>query len=416
MRTRAGWALAAGLLLAAGPGCDSGGGTASPPSSGGAPPPAAAGRVKIVSSLQMQGSALAQTQSVINGIRMAVDEAGAQAGPFAVAYEPWDDATAQAGKWDSSAEARNAQQAVGDPDVVAYIGTYNSGAAKIAMPILNRASLLMISPANTYVGLTKPGLGEKVEPGIYRPRGAINYFRVVPADDIQGRVGARWAAQLGLKKVYILDDRELYGKGLADVFESECRKGGLEVLGHEGIDPKATEYKALLTKIKQQGPDLVYFGGTTQTNGGQIAKDMRNVGLAAKLLVPDGCYEEAFLSAAGAENLNDITYVTFGGVPPDRLTGRGAQFYKAYTERFKGKPEGYAVYGYESARVVLEAIRRAGVRDRAAITAACAGIRDFEGALGTWSFDANGDTTLTLMSGFLVRGGKFEFVGLLSGG
>jgi branched-chain amino acid transport system substrate-binding protein len=395
----------AGMLAVAAAGCDRGGGAG----------PDAGGTVRIVSSLPMQGSALAQTQSIINGIRMAVDEAGGKAGPFTVVYEPWDDATAQAGKWDSSAEAKNAQQAVTQPDVVAYIGTYNSGAAKIAMPILNRASLLMVSPANTAVGLTKPGLGEKVEPAIYRPSGKINFFRVVPADDIQGRAGVRWAEKLGLKKAYILDDREMYGQGLADIFEAECRKAGIEVLGHEGIDPKAPEYKALLTKIKQLGPDLIYFGGTTQTNGGQIAKDMRNVGLAAKYMVPDGCFEEAFLSAAGVDNLNDITYVTFGGVPPDRLTGRGAEFYRAYTERFKTKPEAYAAYGYEAGRVVLESIRRAGSRDRAAITAACAGIRDFEGALGAWSFDANGDTTLTLMSGMIVRGGKFEFVELLSG-
>ncbi|MEK7449826.1 MAG: branched-chain amino acid ABC transporter substrate-binding protein [Planctomycetota bacterium] len=370
--------------------------------------------IKIISSLPMQGSALAQTQSMVNGIKMALEEVSYEIAGYKIVYESWDDATATAGKWDSAEEAKNANKAVRDPDIMIYIGTYNSGAAKISMPILNRANVLMISPANTYVGLTKPGQGESAEPAIYRPSGKINYFRIVPADDIQGIVGAEWAKKLGVKKVYILDDRELYGKGVADVFEKHSRKIGLEVLGHEGIDPKAPEYKALMTKIKALNPDLIYFGGTTQTNGGQIAKDMKNVGLEAKYLVPDGCYEQAFITAAGPENLNGLTYVTFGGIPPEKLTGKGAEFYRRYKDKYQTAPEAYAVYGYESAGVALESIRRAARKDRPAIIEACRQIKNFDGALGLWSFDENGDTSLTTMSGQIVRDGKFQFAEVLS--
>jgi len=168
-----------------------------------------------------------------------------------------------------------------------------------------------------------------------------------------------------------------------------------------------------MTSIKTKNPDLVYFGGTTQTKGGQVAKDLVAAGLTAKLMVPDGCFEEAFIQSAGAENLNDRCYVTFGGVPPDQLKGAGKIFVDMYQQKHGVEPQAYAVYGYEAGRVALEAIKRAGKKDRAAITQAALGIKDFEGALGKWSFDANGDTTLTVMSGNTVKNGKFEFAKVL---
>lgn len=257
------------------------------------------GPVKFVSSLPLTGSASAQSGTIVNGIRLALEETGGKIGDFSVAYESWDDASAKKGDWDPEVEAQNADRAAKDPSIHFYLGTYNSGAAKIAMPILNQANLVMISPANTYTGLTKPGLGEPNEPAVYRPTGKVNYHRVVPADDIQGKVGAEWMKAMGAKRVYVLDDRGLYGKGIADVFVATAEELGLTVVGREGTDPKAQEYRSLMTKIKAANPDFVYFGGTTQTNAGQISKDMVAVGLDAKLMLPDGCFEQAFISAAG---------------------------------------------------------------------------------------------------------------------
>lgn len=374
---------------------------------------ASAQGIKIVSSLPRTGSANAQTSSMVNGIRMALSEVGGKVGDFTVTYEDWDDASPERGQWDPAVEAANADRAIANPDVMVYIGTYNSGAAKIAMPKLNRAGLVMISPANTYPGLTKPGTGEANEPEVYRPGGKTNYFRVVPADDVQGAAAARWAKQMGMKRVFILHDRELYGKGLADVFKRTATSIGLTVLGYEGIDGRAANYRSLITKMRQGNPDLVYFGGTTQNNAGQIVKDMVASGLTAKFMGPDGCFEQAFIEAASKEIVEGRAFLTFGGVPADKLTGKGKAFYEAYRAQFKSAPEAYAVYGYEAARVALDAIRRAGRKDRAAILAAVAATRKFDGALGEWSFDDNGDTTLTVMSGNTVRNGKFEFVKIL---
>lgn len=369
--------------------------------------------LKIVSCLPRTGSAKAQTDTIVNGITMALEEAGWKAGKFTIKYEDWDDATAAAGQWDAVQVSANADRAVKDTDVMLVIGHYNSGAAKISIPILNKADILMISPANTWPGLTKPGKGEPGEPDKYRPTGRINYTRVVPADDIQGVVGAEWAQEMGVKKVFILDDREVYGKGIADLFEKQCEEVGIEVLGHEGIDPKQQEYKALMTNIKGKGPDLIYFGGTTQSNGGQLLKDSTAVGLKCKFMVPDGCFEEAFITAAGAENCNERCFVTFGGLPPEKLTGRGKEFVDNYQKKFGKMPEAYAVYGYEAAKVAIEAVKRAGKKDRNVIREACLSIKDFNGALGKWSFDANGDTTNKTMSGQVVKNGKFEFVKVL---
>jgi branched-chain amino acid transport system substrate-binding protein len=363
--------------------------------------------IRIVSSLPRTGSANAQAQTIVNGIKMAIEEVGGQIGPYTIAYQDWDDASPERGQWDPAVEAGNAQKAVQDPDIMAYIGTYNSGAAKIAMPILNQASLVMVSPANTYPGLTKPGLGEANEPAVYRPSGKINYFRVVPADDIQGHVAAQFANEIGVKKVFVLNDRELYGKGIADVFKRVATKLGINIVGYEGIDPKAPNFRSLATKIRSTGADLVYFGGTTQTGAGQLAKDLVAAGVKAKLMLPDGCREQALIESAGADNLNGRTYVTFGGLPPSELQGKGREFYEAYKNKYHSEPEAYSVYGYEAAKVVLEAIKRADKKDREAIRVAVAATKDFDGALGKWSFDDNGDTTLKVMMVEEIKDGKF---------
>lgn len=371
--------------------------------------PADPGLVRIVSSLPRTGSARQQSDSIVRGIRLALDEVEGRIAGFRVDYLDLDDATAAAGQWTSEAEAANARRALQDPDVVAYLGTFNSGAAKVSMPILNLGDLLMVSPANTAVGLTKRDLGEPGEPDVYRPTGRRNFVRVVPADDIQGPLSADWVHRRGVRRVVILDDNEVYGKGIADLFEERCRELGMDVLARDAIDARAQEFRSLMTRIRDVRPDLVYFGGTTQSKGGQLAKDMAGAGVEALLMVPDGCREQVFIDAAGPATLEGRCYVTFGGLPPEKLAGKGRAFVERYRSRHGEMPEAYAVYGYEAAAVALRAIRDAGTKDRRAITDAALAIRDFDGALGHWGFDANGDTTLCTLTVSAVRGGRFVF-------
>jgi branched-chain amino acid transport system substrate-binding protein len=373
--------------------------------------------IVIVSSLPRTGSARQQSGSIVNGIRMAIKEAdedadqpGSQVAGFTIEYRDLDDATAIAGSWTSERETANAIKASQNPDVMAYIGTFNSGAAKVAMPILNRAGLLMISPANTAVELTNSDLADPRELAGLRPSGKINFCRIVPSDDRQARFSAEWTKELGFTQIVVLDDNEVYGKGLATLYAEECTKLGLHVLYRDSIDVKSQEFRSLMTRIKTFEPDLIYFGGTTQSKGGQLAKDIVAAGLDSKMMVPDGCYEEAFIDSAGAANVNDRVYVTFGGLPPREQSGAGLRFVQNYEAKFAAEPDVYAIYGYEAAKVVVDSIRRAGKKERDAILRTCLSTQNFSGALGKWSFDSKGDITNAQMSGNIIRNGEFAFL------
>jgi branched-chain amino acid transport system substrate-binding protein len=368
-------------------------------------------KIVIMSSLPRTGSAKGQTDTMVNGIKMAIEEFGGKAGDFEIEHQDKDDADASSGQWTATAEAANANAAVDNPDCMVYIGPYNSGAATQSMPILNKASIVMISPAATATGLTKKNAQNPDEPAMYRPTGKPNFTRVVPTDDLQGPIAARFAAQkLGKKKVYVLNDNERYGEGVATEFEAGCKMFGLTVLGSEKINVQQQEYSALMTKIKNVAggpPEVIYFGGTTQSKGGQIAKDMIKTIPGCVLIVPDGCYEQAFIESAGV-GLESRVYVTFGGKDPSRLEGAGKTFVENYKKKFGNEPEAYAVYGYESAKVALEAIAKVNKKDRAAIRDAVMATKDYDkGAIGKWGFDENGDTTAQIFTISEIKGGKF---------
>jgi branched-chain amino acid transport system substrate-binding protein len=207
----------------------------------------------------------------------------------------------------------------------------------------------------------------------------------------------------------------VYGKGIADVFNDRSGDNGLTVVGRDGIDGKAADYKALAEKIKATNPDLVYYGGITQNNAGQLWRDLRDAMPDVMLMGPDGVYESEFVQAAAAAA--EGSFITFGGVPPDQLTGAGAEFVEKYNAKYPNAPaEAYTAYAYESAKVVLAAIEKAAAKNpsdvlalRAMVLEEIAATKDFQGALGQWSFDADGDTTSTQMSGLIIKGGEFVF-------
>lgn len=381
------------------------------------------GTLKIVSSLPMTGASLTQTQTIVNAEQLRLEQAGGKAcsGKYTVTYEAWDDASAALGKWDPAVETENGNKAAADKSIVAYLGTFNSGAVKLSIPILNQAGpLVMISPANTYPGLTKTAGAAAGEPDVYYPSGVRNYTRVVAADDIQGAVAARFVKnELKANTVYILDDNELYGKGVADVFDKTAGEIGLQVIGHESIDPKAADYKALMTKISTSNaggpPDAIYVGMVVDNNAAQLVKDKVAImgdQTKVKYVGPDGIQTQAFIDGAGAD-VADGVYASVGGLPFDKLPASAQQFKKDYDAKYGGDlNEPYAVYGYEAMNVALKAIEdvcAAGGNptDRKAVRDAVFAIKNFSGVLGTWSFDANGDTSLTDMTFYLVKGGKY---------
>jgi branched-chain amino acid transport system substrate-binding protein len=390
--------------------------------------PTGGGTIKIVSSLPLTGASLTQTDTIVKSIQLKLKQVNNKAcgGKYSIVYTSMDDASAALGKWDGAVETENANKAVADSAVVAYIGTFNSGAAALSIPILNKANLVMVSPANTYPGLTKPGKGDpkKGEPDVYYPSGKRNYARVVAADDIQGAVAANWAKTLGVTSVYILDDGELYGKGIADVFNKAAAALGMKVIAQESIDPKAADYKALMTKIAAsnggKAPDLIYVGMVVDNNAAQLLKDkVAAMGDNAKVkfMGPDGIQTQSFIDGAGAA-VAEGAYATVGGIPNDQLPPAAQQYLKDYAVAYGATNEPYAVYGYEAASVVVNAIEAVcknggNPTDRASVLAAVMGTKNYSGVLGTWSFDATGDTSLSDMTGYVVKSGKYDAVGVL---
>jgi branched-chain amino acid transport system substrate-binding protein len=398
--------VAAALLLVVGCGGGAGGG-----GGGGGEAPTA----KIVSDLPLQGANRAQTTTMNNAIKLALQERDGKAGDINIEFEEMDDATAQAGQWDAAKCAENAQSAAQDEEVIGWIGPFNSGCAAVEIPINNEAGLAMVSPANTYIGLTKEG-GEPDEPEKYYPTGERNYARVIVADDKQGAAGAKLMEEEGMESVFILDDKETYGKGLADQFQRAAEDSGIEVVGREGIDGSAPNYRSLMNKISQAQPDAIYFGGIIENNVAQIIKDKVGAGMSndeVAFIGPDGIFVDTLLSQAGdaAEGI----WITFGGLPESELSQEGKEFVDKYESTYDDAVQPYTVYAYEAANVMLDAIERASeeaggeVPDREAVMKQVFATEDYHGALGTWSFDEDGDTTLTELSIQRVENGEFVY-------
>ena len=310
---------------------------------------ASKGEIEIWSSLPRQGSSKAQTDTIVNAINMAIEEKGGTVGGYTIKYVDKDDSTAAAGKWDEATEIKNANDAVANDKLVAYIGTFNSGAAKLSDPDPVRQGHRHDQPGQhgrrPHQAVRGGRAGQVLPERVQEELHARHPQRLAPGEcrRASGRL------QLGLKNVYILDDTEVYGKGIADVFNTRSADYGLTVLGRDGIDGKATDYKALAEKVKATNPDLVYYGGITQNNAGQLWRDLRDAMPDVALMGPDGIYENEFLEAAAAAA--EGSYITFGGVPPDQLTGKGKEFVDKYTAKYPNNPvEGYTAYGYEAAQ------------------------------------------------------------------
>ena len=328
----------------------------------------------IASDLPLQGGSADQSTSTNNAIKLLLKQMGGKAGAYSIKFREYDNSTAAKGSWDDAQCAKNAQAHVAKRDELGVMGTYNSGCAKIIVPILNQdpsGPMVMVSNANTNPGLTKawgPG-----EPTKYYPTGLRNYWRVVTTDDNQGAAAAQFAASVGVKKVYVLNDTQTYGQGVAQAFISNLSKNGITICndaataaGGEGWSATATNYEALFTKIKTScaggtAPDMVYVAGIFDLNGGQLVKDKVKIlgdNTKVKMMMPDGFtgYPD-FLALKEAQG----AYLSFTGLSIDQFPKGGVaeSFQKAYLKEYKAAPtSSFSVYGAAAAQVILDAISR----------------------------------------------------------
>jgi len=364
------------------------------------------GTINIGIELPQQGSELAGTQPVINGIKLAVKDSGGTVGGWKVEIPNsviLDDA--KDGVHDPQTGAQNMQALASNANVIAVIGPQNSSVAKVQIPISNAAGLLQCSPANTNEGLTKPEFGaldvRKTNPT------TINYIRVVTTDDYQGPAAARYILQnLNIKSVYIIDSTDTFGKGIADNFEKYFKDNGGTIVARDGAPKTTTDYTALLTAAKSKNPGAIYSDGVTADGGARILKTAVQLGLDVPFVGPDGIYDggaktkDSFLNLAGADAKQAVSTAAAVGDYPGR-----AEFAAKYKAEYGADPTGYSATGYSCAQVVLDALKRVGpsatdvkdLREKLRAAAVDPSIT-YTSVIGSFKFDANGDTSQKIIS------------------
>jgi branched-chain amino acid transport system substrate-binding protein len=367
----------------------------------------------IASDLPLQGAGRAQNIDMQKAIQFVLDKQfHFKAGRYRIGYQGCDDSTAQTAAWDAAKCTSNGRAYAANRSVLGILGTFNSGCAKLIIPLANRAPggpLGMLSVANTAVELTHtapwtaPG-----EPGVYYPSGKRNYVRVAASDDYQGPAAADLlrskAFRLAqgkkfkaVKNVYILHDNQTFGKGVANGFRLRAQKVGIKVLGFEPWDAKATSYEAIGNRIKTAGADSVYLGGIVCNNGAKLLKDLRAVlGSKPVFVGPDGWtpYSATLAAGSAAQGM----YISYAGLPLEKLPPAGKKFIGAFRKYLHLKkrelPPPYSVYQAQGAQIMLNAIKRSN-GTRASVTKQLFKTRIVKGIMGTFHFDKNGDIVPT---------------------
>jgi len=368
----------------------------------------------VYSSLPMQGAQRFQTEALVKGVKLALEQAGGKAGDIKLTYTPLDDSTAQAGSWTPEATQANARKVAQDDKAIGYIGEFNSGASQVSIPILNEGGVPQISPANTAVGLTsdEPGANPG-EPEKYYPSGQRTYARIVPKDTIQGAALATLMKKDGCTKVELTNDKEVYGAGLSKNVESSAKAQGLEVIANDAIEKNAPNYRSLASKAKAAGADCFVYAGITPNNAVQLFKDFAAALPDAKLYGPDGVAESGFADPKKGGIPADVaqrTKVTVATLSPDEYPPEGQKFFDEFASKYGEKnPDPYAIYGYEAMSLLIDAIKRAGTNDKAEILKQIFATKDRQSVLGTYSIDENGDTTLTDYGAYAIKGGELTF-------
>jgi branched-chain amino acid transport system substrate-binding protein len=338
------------------------------------------------------------TKAVNDGARLALQEAGNP-----VRFVMLDDSTAQAGAWTPEKASSNARRAAQDADALAYIGEFNSGASMVSLPILNEAGIPMISPSNTYIGLTKRA--EPGEPDKFYPTGTRNYFRIVPNDTIQAAALTTAMRDRGCHRIAVLNDGESYGRMVARDIRATARRLGLVISANKRINRNAANYRKLARGLK--GADCVVFGGITANNAVQVFKDVGRTLKKAKLFASDGVAESGFVKELPSSVAKRVAIAVQTLAPEAYGPPAPAVFAR--------NRDPYAIYGYEAMKLILDGYR-AGATSKAAMLRWLQGVKDRPSALGTYSFDADGDTTLRVYGLYTIKHKTLTWAGAITAG
>ena len=376
-------------------------------------------RLLIVSDLplQMPRSSL-QPLQFTDAIRVILARRGFRAGGYRVGYQSCDDSSVRTGEpsaspWTPATCRRSARAYSRARAVVGVIGPYASSCAASLVPVLNRAEgggLATVSATATAVGLTHEGPGALPgEPEAHYPSGLRNFARVVAADDLQGAAAAMMAKRLGVRRLFVLDDDEPYGAGVAETVRRTASRLDIEQVGSGQWDPRARGYAELAARVKRSGADGVFLGGYHFMNGERLLRDMRAVlGQQVRILAPDGFSEfRALIERAGAAA--EGLFVTIATLAPERLPPAGRRFAKTFGRALGGPIDPYSVTTAQAAEVLLDAIA-ASDGTRASVTKQLLAANVEDGLLGSFAFDAQGDMTAPGVTVYRIDRGSARVV------
>ena len=357
--------------------------------------------VRVGLNLSFTGGDADSANRMKNGAVMAFEESNAAAGAngWKIDLILMDDGTATAGQYDPAQAAINARKMASDKAVVAAIGPQMSGAGKAMAPILSQAGLAIITPSATNPDITDPKFA-----GQYKPAGKTVFFRTVTTDAFQGPNMANYMLDtLKAKSVFILDDSGAYGVGLADAFEGQAKKRGMTVMGRDRLDPKASDYAAILTRIKSLNPGALYYGGVLQA-GVKLAKQAYEIVPGMIKAGGDGMYGPEMLTAVGFPAAEGW-YATIAS-PHVLDDPKMAAWIARYVKRFNAQPDDYTITTYDSAMVILDAVKRVAATNkpmtREAIRDAIASSK-VETLQGEVAFDQHGDLRNRVISVFQIK-------------
>jgi branched-chain amino acid transport system substrate-binding protein len=368
--------------------------------------------VKIGISLPFTGADAHDAELIKDGAMLAIDEANSAGGVdgYKIDVLQLDDGTATAGQYDPAQAATNARKMVGDDAVVAAIGPQMSGSGKAMSPILSQGGLATITPSSTNPDITNPKFAAQ-----YRPAGKAIYFRTVTTDAFQGPNMANYFADtLKVKSVYVLDDSGAYGVGLADAFQAQAKRRGLDVLGRDQLNPRETDYTTTLTKIKALNPQALYFGGVAQA-GVKVVKESFDIIPNVLKAGGDGVYAAEILKGAGFPAAQGW-YATIAA--PNVLENPdAAPMIERFVKKYGQEPNNYSITAYDAALVILHAIRRVSAagstvtRDAVRDAIQQSHVKTLQGEI---SFDANGDIANRVISVFqITRNDKYPLDDML---
>ncbi|MFZ5816189.1 MAG: branched-chain amino acid ABC transporter substrate-binding protein [Bacillota bacterium] len=351
-------------------------------------------KLKIASVSPLSGGQSTLGTAIANGVKLAIMDRQAdleKAGIQLEAFPQDDQATETNGP-------TIANRLAGDKEVIGVVGTLNSGVAKTMVKPLNDAKLVMVSPANTAVVLTESGWG--------------NYNRIVARDDAQGPAGARAVLNtLKAKSVMVLHDKTEYGQGIAAEFVKEAKKIGLTVVNGdgEGINPKDSDFSAVVTKLLSSKAEALYYGGIYDT-AALIFKQAHEKGFKGKYMGADGLDAADIVTNSGGA-ANSVYYTSVA----DNVYGSadGKAFVDRYKKAFNADPPTYAVYGYDAAGVIINALLEYAKANpgktpsREEIMKAVRATKGYKGLAGEVNFDAKGDNPSAKVYLFQIQNSKY---------